>query len=115
MDLATIVVSVLLAAALAAAAIRKLSHTQEVVRSYQRAGVPEDRLNQLAVILLAGAAGLIAGLFWTPLGIAAAAGVFVYFVVAIGFHFRANDLGRAGTPVAFALLAAATLVLQLVR
>lgn len=106
--------SVLLAALLSVAAIRKLTHTEEVVRSYRRAGVPEDKLSYLAVVLLAGAAGLIVGLFWTPIGVAAAAGLIAYFLIAIGFHVRANDLRRAGTPLAFAVLAAAALVLRLV-
>lgn len=108
-----LIVSVVLAALLSAAAIRKLSHTEEVVRSYRRAGVPEDKLNYLALILLAGAAGLIVGLFWTPIGVAASAGVVSYFVIAIGFHIRANDTRRAATPLALALIAIALLILQL--
>jgi DoxX-like protein len=112
--IARIIVSVLLAALLCAAAVRKLSHTDEVERSYLRAGVPADKLNRLAAILLAGAAGLIAGLFWTPIGIAAAGGLVAYFLIAIGFHFRAKDIRRAGTPLAFAMLATATLLPHLV-
>jgi hypothetical protein len=42
--------------------IRKLGHESSVVQSYVRVGVPEDRLNQLAIMLLLGAAGLLGGL-----------------------------------------------------
>jgi hypothetical protein len=114
MTIARVIVSLVLAALMVATAIRKLSHTEEVVRSYRQAGVPEDKLNYLAAILLAGAAGLAAGLLWTPLGIAAAACVTVYFGVAIAFHLRAGDARRIPTPLGFGLLAIAALVLALV-
>ena len=110
---ASAVVSILLAATLAYAAVRKLSHRPEVVQSYARVDVPEDRLNHLAVILLAGAAGLVVGLFWAPLGIAAAIGVIAYFVLALAAHIRAADLANMPTPAVIELLAIAALVLRL--
>jgi hypothetical protein len=113
MFIATVIVSALLAAVLAFAAIRKLSHRPEVVQSYVRLGVPEDRLDYLAITLLAGAAGLILGLFWPPIGIAAAIGVACYFIVAVAFHIRADDGKNLPTPVAIALIAAAALILRL--
>jgi hypothetical protein len=111
---ATVAVSVLLAGALAYAAIRKLSHRPEVVQSYGRVGVPEDQLNYLAAILLIGAAGLVAGLLWAPIGIAATIGVIAYFVLAAVAHIRADDLENLPTPVAIELLAVAALALRLV-
>ena len=62
MFVATLVVSLLLAALLSYAAIRKLGHSEPVVATYARVGVPEDKLDYLAAILLAGAAGLALGL-----------------------------------------------------
>jgi hypothetical protein len=113
MFLATVVVSTALAAALAFAAIRKLSHRPEVVETYVRAGVPEDRLDYLAAILLAGAAGLILGLVWAPIGVAAAIGVVCYFLVAIAAHVRSDDAVHAHTPIVLELMAVAALVLRL--
>jgi hypothetical protein len=113
MFLATIIVSALLATLLAIAAIRKLSHRQAVVETYVRVGVPEDRLDYLAAILLAGAAGLILGLFWPPIGAAAGAGVVVYFLVAIAFHVRADDVANLPTPLALEATAIAALALRL--
>jgi hypothetical protein len=110
---ATVIVSVLLAAALAFSALRKLSHRPVVVEAYDRAGVPEAWLNPLAIVLLAGALGLLGGLAWAPLGIAAAACLVVYFLVAVGFHLRAGDAANLGTPLAIAVLAALALALQL--
>jgi DoxX-like protein len=106
-------VSVLLAAALAYSAVRKLGHRPEVVRTYVRVGVPEDKLNYLAIVLLAGAAGLLAGLLWAPIGIAAAIGITCYFILATGFHIRARDMRNLPTPLALAVIAAAALVLRL--
>jgi DoxX-like protein len=113
MPLAAAIVSLLLASALTYSALRKLSHQPEVVQTYVRVGVPEERLNYLAVILLAGAAGLIAGLFWAPIGIAAAAALVVYFLLAVGAHIGARDTQHAPTPIAIELICAAVLALRL--
>jgi hypothetical protein len=99
---------------LAFAAIRKLSHRPEVVASYARVGVPEEKLDYLAFILLAGAAGLLAGLLWAPFGVAAAIGLVAYFALAIGAHVRHNDLEHVATPIVIALLAAGALALRLI-
>jgi hypothetical protein len=113
MSVAAGIVSVLLAAILATAAIRKLSHRQPIVQSYVRVGVPEDKLDYLAIILLAGAAGLVLGLLWAPIGVAAAGGVIAYFVVAVAFHIRARDAKGMPTPVAIAAIAVIALALRL--
>jgi len=109
----TVTLSVLLAALLAFAAARKLSHRREVVQTYVRVGVPEDRLDHLAVILLVGAAGLLLGLLWAPIGVVAAVGVVLYFAVAIAFHMRAHDEAHLPTPLVLALMAIAVLALRL--
>jgi len=114
MSVATVLISVLLAALLAFSAIRKLTHEESVVEGYARAGVPEDKLNLLAFLLLAGAAGLIAGIAWAPIGIAAAIALVVYFAVAITFHIRADDAKNLPTPLVMEVLAVAALSLQLV-
>ena len=113
MFLANVIVSVLLAALMTYAAVRKLSHRPEVVASYARAGVPEERLNLLALTLLAGSAGLLLGLFWAPLGIAAGIAISVYFAVAISAHVRSEDLANAPTPIVMELLAVAATLTRL--
>lgn len=112
MSTITAVVTVLLAAILAFAAVRKLTHREDVVAAYAKVGVPEERLNQLAFVLLLGAAGLLLGLAWAPIGIAAAVGVVVYFVLAIVAHVRHDDAGNLPTPVAIEAMAVAALALQ---
>jgi hypothetical protein len=112
MLVASAILSSLLAALLAHSAIRKLSHDEMVVQTYVRAGVPEEWLNRLALILLAAATALIAGVFWAPLGIAAALAVTCYFVVAIAFHVHAGDAEHLPTPALLAVIAAAALALR---
>ena len=113
MSIWSALVSLLLAAALIYSALRKLSHRPDVVAAYARVGVPPAKLDYLAAILLAGSAGLVVGLFWAPLGIAAAACLVVYFALAASAHVRADDLRNLPTPVVIELLALAALVLQL--
>jgi hypothetical protein len=113
MFVATVVVSVVLAAAMAGAGLRKLTHRPHVVQAYVRVGVPEDRLDYLAMILLAGAAGLLVGLVWSPIGVVAAVGTVCYFLLAVAAHLRAHDTGNLPAPVVMTLLAIAALVLRL--
>ena len=113
MFVTAVIVSIVLASALAVSAARKLTHAPDVVASYARAGVPEDRLNQLATVLFAGAAGLLVGLWWPPLGVAAAVGLSCYFLVAVAFHIRAGDLANLPMPIALAVAAALAAGLRL--
>jgi hypothetical protein len=112
MVIALIVVSLILAAMLVYAAVRKLSHRPEVVRQYERVGVPERWLNSLAALLLLGAAGLVVGAWVRPLGVAASAALLVYFLLAVGAHVRARDVGNLPVPLVLAALAAVVLGLH---
>ena len=114
MDAPLIVVSSLLASVVTFSAASKLTHRPAVVESYRGAGVPESWLNGLAALLIAGALGLIAGIFWPMAGLAAAGGLAIYFLVAIGFHIRANDTRHAITPAVLAGVAVAVVALQVI-
>lgn len=112
MFIATIVVSVILAALLAMAASMKLRRNEELVQSYIKLGIPIDKINYLAYLLLAGAVGLLLGLFWGPVGIAAAIGVVLYFLGAIVVHLRAKDTKGLGGPATYLVLGIIALSLQ---
>jgi DoxX-like family len=112
MDLALVVVSILLAVLITFSAALKLTHKPKVVESYRTAGVSEAWLNGLAALLLAAAAGLVVGIWWPVAGFVAAAGLVVYFVLAVGFHIRANDTAHMITPAVLAGVAAAVVALQ---
>lgn len=68
-------------------------------------GVPEKYLMPLAACELAGAAGLLVGIVWPPLGVAAGVGLLIYFVGAVVSHVRVGDVKGIG-PAAFMLFAA---------
>ena len=113
MSTASAVVSAILALMLTFAAARKLSHRSDVVASYARVGVPEDRLDLLAGILLAGAGGLALGLAWAPLGVAAGAALTLYFLLAVAAHIRAGDAANLPVPAVMLALAVAVLVTRI--
>jgi hypothetical protein len=46
----------------------------------------------------ASASGLVAGFVWAPIGVAAAIGLVIYFLLAIGAHVRADDTKNVPTP-----------------
>lgn len=75
--------------------------------------MPPRFIPYLALLLLTAAAGLLLGLRWAPLGIAAAAGLTGYFTVAIGAHLRVRDLRNLPTTLVYLALAVATLALRL--
>jgi hypothetical protein len=111
MFLAAAIVSGLLAALLLVSARGKLVKDPAQMKTMSAVGFPEDKLWLLATAEIAGAVGIVAGLFWWPIGVAAAAGLILYFLGAIGAHLRVRDLKFA--PALVLLLAAvAALVLR---
>jgi uncharacterized membrane protein YphA (DoxX/SURF4 family) len=107
-----VVVAALLAAALLMSGGAKLARRPTLVKGMAAVGVPEDRLWMLAVLEIAGAAGLVAGLFWWPIGVAAAIGVVLYFVGAVLAHLRKRDPAFV-TPIIILVVAITALVLRL--
>jgi uncharacterized membrane protein YphA (DoxX/SURF4 family) len=95
MFLATAIVSGLLAAVLLLSGRGKLVKDPQQLKTMSTVGFPEDRLWLLAAAETAGAVGVVAGLFWWPIGVAAAAGVILYFLGAVGAHLRVRDLNFA--------------------
>lgn len=109
----TVIVSVVLAAGLLMSAGSKLTRQPTLMKGMAAVGVPENRVWMLAVLEIAGAAGLIAGLFWWPIGVAAAIGVARYFVGAVLAHVRKRDPGFV-PPSVILVVAVGALVLRLV-
>ena len=73
-------------------------------------GVPIEWFPFLAGLEFAAATGLLVGIKWAPLGIAAAAGMALYFVGAIVAHVRVNDLKGLRPAVQMLGLAIAALI-----
>lgn len=111
MTVALHVVSGLLVALLVFSAALKLSGKPDVVESYARVGVARGQLPLLALVLVAGAAGVAVGLLWTPLGVLAAGALALYFVLALVAHARHHNIANAAKPTVLLMLAIAAAVL----
>jgi hypothetical protein len=112
MFIAYAVIAVPLALLLFVSARLKLTRAQRVIEPLTAAGVPMGMLPFLASCEVAGALGLLAGLWLGPLGVAAAIGVTAYFVGAVGAHLRTADFKGAPTPLVILIFAAAVLALR---
>ncbi|MEU7990634.1 DoxX family protein [Streptosporangium canum] len=111
MFIAYIVFAILLSLPLLVSGRAKLIRDPEVTATMTRLGVGTRWFPALAALEFAGALGLLIGIFWRPLGIAAAMGVVLYFAGALATHLRAGDVKGAPVPAMLVLLSAAPLVL----
>src|SRR5580765_7454694 len=104
METALIITTAIMALIATFAGIAKLRHDQHVVQViHETVGVPMKYLPLLAACEIAGALGLVAGIWWPPLGVAAGVGLVIYFVGAVVSHLRVRDFKGIG-PAAFILV-----------
>jgi hypothetical protein len=106
------VVAVVLALGLIASGALKLIKQPKIIEGIHALGVPLKLFPVLAALEIAGALGLVAGLWIPGLAIAAATGVMLYFVGAVTTHLRAHNRAIA-SPAVLELLAVAALVLRI--
>ena len=97
-----VTISLLLAAACLLPAVGKLTGQPRMRKTAAHFGIPWPRYRLIGVAELAAAAGILTGLWWHPLGLAAAAGMTVLLTGAMITHRRAKDGGKE---MAAALLA----------
>jgi uncharacterized membrane protein YphA (DoxX/SURF4 family) len=114
MSIANAIVGVLLALLLLVSAAAKLRRSPHLVEGLTGLGVPLGMFTFLAACEIAGAIGLVIGFWYPPLGIAAAIGLVLYFVGAVGAHLRKSDFKGVPTPTVLLLASAAALTLQAV-
>ena len=96
-------VSLLLAAACLAPASAKLLGHPKMQKSAAHFGIPWRRYRLIGVAELAAAAGVLAGLWWHPLGLAAATGMVVLLTGALITHRRALDSAKEMAPALLTL------------
>lgn len=113
MFIAYVVVAVLLSFVLVFSGRSKLIKEADVTATLTRLGVPLSWFTPLALLEFAGALGLLLGIAYRPVGIAAAIGVVLYFVGAVVAHLRAKDAKGTPVPGVLLLFSAAPLVLGL--
>jgi hypothetical protein len=98
-----IAVSLLLATACLVPAAAKLLGHPKMQKSAAHFGIPWRRYRLIGVAELAAAAGVLAGLWWHPLGMAAAAGMIVLLTGALLTHRRALDSAKEMAPALLTL------------
>src|ERR1700748_1020920 len=98
-----VTLSLLLAAACLLPAAGKLTGQPRMRKSAARFGISWPRYRLIGVAELAAAAGVLIGLWWHPLRLAAAAGMAVLLLGAVITHRRAADSGKEMAPALLAL------------
>ncbi|GAA1619443.1 hypothetical protein GCM10009789_86470 [Kribbella sancticallisti] len=109
-------ITVLAVAANAFSGVAALFHFPPIRPGMRKAGVPESWLSfPIGTLKTAGAIGLLIGLLGGPvIGIAAAAGLTLFFVCAVYTHVLAGDYSpQFGLALGFLVLAVASLTLGL--
>jgi hypothetical protein len=110
---AYVVITVTTAIVTAAIAVADFIPAQFVLANSAEVGVPRSWLPTLGAVKLAGAGGLVVGLVGLPvLGIAAAAGLVLFFIGAVVTHLRARVLYNIAFPGGYLLLSTASLALM---
>ncbi|MGI5219417.1 DoxX family protein [Nocardia sp. CA-290969] len=96
----------------AAMAIADLVDAEFVQKTSGEVGLPPSWIPKLGVVKLAGALGLLVGALVFPiLGIAAAAGLVLFFVLAVATHIRARVFYNIFWPLGYLAFAVASFVL----
>jgi hypothetical protein len=110
---AEIVVTALLAALFTFSSLIKLVGVRQSLAIRDHLGVKPLQWRVIGLLELAGVAGVLLGLVWPPIGVAAAIGLALLVLGAIVFHVRASDSVADTAPAVIGLgLAVATAVLQ---
>lgn len=107
-----VVITVLAAFAYGYAACLNFVGAASVKVVADRVKVSRKCMCPFGMLLASGAVGLLIGLALSALGVAAAIGLVIYFICALGAHVRVRDR-QIGGAVTFLLLAVAALIAQL--
>jgi uncharacterized membrane protein YphA (DoxX/SURF4 family) len=96
-------ISLLLAAVCLLPAAAKLRGHPKMRHAAAHFGIPWPAYRLIGAAEAAAAAGVLIGLWWHPLGLAAAAGMAVLLLGAVIAHRRAADSGKHMAPAVLAL------------
>jgi hypothetical protein len=115
MSVAYVAVTVATVVATGGIGVAAATRAPFVLKFMSEVGIPESWVSKLAILKLAGALGLLAGLAVRPIGIAAGVGLVLYFVGAVLTHIRARVFYNIGFPAAYLGLSIASLALVINR
>jgi hypothetical protein len=112
--IATVAVTIVLALLFTFSSSIKLLGATQSLEIRDHLGVTPGLWRVIGVLELAGVVGVLVGLAWAPIGVAAAVGLALLSVGAVVFHIRASDGFTKTAPAVLGIvLAVATAVLQL--
>jgi hypothetical protein len=104
------------AAIAAGSASGKFSRNRRVLATMRAAGVKDSWVPWLGTLELLGALGIVAGIWWPAIGVAAAVGLTAFFVGAVLAHARVKDQWPAMMPpFVLVILGAASTYLEVKR
>jgi uncharacterized membrane protein YphA (DoxX/SURF4 family) len=96
MSIAYLVITILLAAIVIFSGIGKIRRDPHIVQViHEVVGVPLKYFPLLAACECAGALGVVLGIWWPCLGVAAGIGLVLYFVGAVVSHLRVSAISKA--------------------
>jgi hypothetical protein len=113
MHIAAVVLSLVLAVAMLGSGVVKLARAPQMIENMRAVHVSIPQMVVLGVLEVAATVGLVIGLWWGPLGLAAAIGAVLYFGGAVVAHIRASDRNIVPAAVLLALAVATLVVLSL--
>jgi DoxX-like family len=107
-----VVITIVAALATGYAAVLNFVGAESVKVVADKVRVSQEWMIPLGILLASGAFGLLIGFFVPVLGTAAAIGLVLYFICALGAHLRVGDTGIGGA-VSFLVLAVAAAITAL--
>ncbi|WP_414942130.1 DoxX family protein [Amycolatopsis sp. cmx-11-51] len=115
MAVAYVVLASMLAAIFAPLGVAKILRQSSVIARTERLGFSVRAIQGIGALEVAGAVGLVAGMFWAPIGVAAAIGLVALLIGAAISHLRAGDGAKEVVPsIWLGLVSAAAAVLAVV-
>ena len=113
MGIAYLVVTITLAAMALFSAVGKLRNDPHIAKViHETVGVPMKYFPLLAACEIAGAVGLVLGIWWPGAGIAAGGGLVLYFLGAVVSHLRVGDIKGIGPAFFLSVFSAGALCLR---
>jgi hypothetical protein len=113
MSIAYALLAVVMSLMVAFSGMMKVRHDPKTSRIiHEVVGVPLRFFPLLAACEFAGAMGLLVGIVWPPIGMAASAGLVLYFTGAMVGHVRVGDFRGLGPPAFMLFMSGACLVVR---
>lgn len=107
MNIVWIVLSVLVALGFVMAGVAKLRRAEPVTGTLERLGVSAGLQRTIGALEILGGLGVAIGIWWQPLGIAAAIGLVLLMIGAVGYHVKEKDkVGETAGAIVLLVLSA---------